>query len=115
MEAQGVGTARVWATATDGSKVESTACTITVSPLVEGNGVHMGHEYVDLGVVVGGKTILWAKTNIGATKPADCGDLSTSPNAIFDYDADGLEFGSTFIESGGSFRFYGHSVRPVCQ
>lgn len=31
------------------------------------------HEYVDLGVVVDGKPVYWATTNIGATLPADYG------------------------------------------
>ncbi len=48
----------------------SAAYTVTV----ETANMHNGYEYVDLGVVVDGKTILWAKTNIGANKPADYGD-----------------------------------------
>lgn len=32
-----------------------------------------GHEYVDLGVVVDGKPVYWATTNIGAELPADYG------------------------------------------
>lgn len=32
-----------------------------------------GHEYVDLGVVVDGKSVYWATTNIGAELPADYG------------------------------------------
>lgn len=32
-----------------------------------------GYEYVDLGVVVDGKTVYWATTNIGAENPADVG------------------------------------------
>lgn len=38
------------------------------------NGIHNGHEYVDLGIVVDGKKVLWAKTNLGAAIPADKGD-----------------------------------------
>lgn len=48
----------------------SAAYTVTV----ESANMHNGYEYVDLGVVVDGKTILWAKTNIGAALPADYGD-----------------------------------------
>lgn len=32
-----------------------------------------GHDYVDLGVVVDGKPVYWATTNIGAEQPADYG------------------------------------------
>lgn len=32
------------------------------------------HEYVDLGIVYDGIPVYWAKTNIGAEKPADFGD-----------------------------------------
>lgn len=35
--------------------------------------MHNGHEYVDLGVVVDGKPVYWATTNIGAEQPADYG------------------------------------------
>jgi len=31
--------------------------------------------YVDMGITVGGKTIYWAKCNLGATSETDCGDL----------------------------------------
>lgn len=41
---------------------------------VEAQNMNNGHEYVDLGVVVDGKPVYWAKTNIGAEKPADYGD-----------------------------------------
>lgn len=54
------------------STYPSSAASYTV--LVENLNQHMGHEYVDLGVVVDGKKILFAKTNIGAEKPADYGD-----------------------------------------
>lgn len=35
--------------------------------------MHNGHEYVDLGVVVDGKPVYWATTNIGAEHPTDYG------------------------------------------
>ena len=38
-----------------------------------GNDPYNGHDYVDLGVVVDGKPIYWATTNIGAELPADYG------------------------------------------
>lgn len=56
--------------ATASSPAVSAAYTI----VVEAQNMMNGHEYVDLGVVVNGKTILWAKTNIGAELPADYGD-----------------------------------------
>lgn len=34
-----------------------------------------GHEYVDLGIIVDGKKIMWATTNIGADNPEDYGEL----------------------------------------
>ena len=38
------------------------------------NGIRAnGHDYVDLGVVVDGKPVYWATTNIGAELPADVG------------------------------------------
>lgn len=37
------------------------------------NDPYNGHEYVDLGVVVDGKPVYWATTNIGAEVPADYG------------------------------------------
>lgn len=37
------------------------------------NDPYNGHEYVDLGVVVDGKPVYWATTNIGAELPADYG------------------------------------------
>ena len=40
----------------------------------DANGIRAnGHEYVDLGVVVDGKPVYWATTNIGAELPADAG------------------------------------------
>lgn len=50
------------------------AASASYTILVEVENQHNGHEYVDLGVVVDGKKILWAKTNMGAEKPADYGD-----------------------------------------
>lgn len=45
-----------------------------MSDIPDEHGVHSnGHQYVDLGVVVGGKTVYWATTNIGAESPADYG------------------------------------------
>lgn len=56
--------------ATASSPAVSAAYTI----VVEAQNMMNGHEYVDLGVVVDGKPVYWAKTNIGAEKPADYGD-----------------------------------------
>lgn len=41
-----------------------------MTPIVN---MHMGHEYVDLGVVVDGKPIYWATCNVGAESPEDYG------------------------------------------
>lgn len=69
-KANGEATIVVTITATSKYPAASAAYTI----VVEAMNQHNGHEYVDLGVVVHGKKILWAKTNIGAEKPADYGD-----------------------------------------
>lgn len=69
-KANGEATIVVIITATSKYPAASAAYTIEVEAMNQ----HNGHEYVDLGVVVDGKKILWAKTNIGAEKPADYGD-----------------------------------------
>lgn len=52
-----------------------------------------GHKYVDLGVVVDGKPVYWATTNIGADYPADYGlyfawgetvGYGSSPQGVYD-------------------------------
>lgn len=48
--------------------------TLIGTELIENVNMHNEHEFVDLGVVVDDLKILWAKTNIGAEKPADYGD-----------------------------------------
>ncbi len=61
-----------------------------------GDDPYNGHEYVDLGVVVDGKPVYWATTNIGAELPADYGlyfawgetlgyNEDTSDNHLFDW------------------------------
>ena len=48
--------------------------TLTRSSIIDfGSIVANGHEYVDLGIVVGGYKVLWATMNIGATAPEDAG------------------------------------------
>ena len=43
-------------------------------PYPDDNGIITnGYEYVDLGVVVDGKPVYWATTNVGAVSPADYG------------------------------------------
>lgn len=64
-----IGTTEVKAMAADGSEVFG-VCTVTVGePVDPFNGV----AYVDLGIRIDGKKILWATTNIGGEKPADYG------------------------------------------
>ena len=49
--------------------------TLTRSSIIDfGSIVANGHEYVDLGIVVGGYKVLWATTNVGATTPEAHGD-----------------------------------------
>lgn len=66
------------------SRVSRTLSYSGTSGTIEGGGgvedddeastnMHNGHEYVDLGVVVDGKPVYWATTNIGADSPADYG------------------------------------------
>lgn len=70
VKALGQGSTEVKAMAADGSEVYAT-CVVTVGEPVD----HFnGHEYVDLGIRIDGKKILWATTNIGAAKMADYGD-----------------------------------------
>lgn len=45
----------------------------TAVPAYPVTGLNNGYGYVDLGVVVGGKPLYWATTNIGADSPADYG------------------------------------------
>lgn len=63
-------------------------CSAAYMVVVEAANMHNGHEYVDLGVIVDGKTVLWAKTNIGAEKPADYGDYyawgETETKSVYD-------------------------------
>lgn len=64
------GSTEVKAMAADGSEVYAT-CVVTVGEPVD----HFnGHEYVDLGIRIDGKKIMWATTNIGAAQMADYGD-----------------------------------------
>lgn len=61
-----------------------------------------GYEYVDLGVVVNGKRVFWATTNIGAEFCADFGDYfawgETEPKTSFEVSS--YQF-ATHIPSGG--------------
>lgn len=110
-KANGEATIVVIITATSKYPAASAAYTI----VVETANQHNGHEYVDLGVVVDGKKILWAKTNIGAEKPADYGDYyawgetetkSNYSSSIYKYyqyfeEVPGTEDPVTGIISGG--------------
>ena len=73
-EVTALSTGETMIVATIAASGEYTAASAAYTVTVESANMHNGYEYVDLGVVVGGKTILWAKTNIGATLPADYGD-----------------------------------------
>lgn len=115
-KANGEATIVVTITATSKYPAASAAYTI----VVEAMNQHNGHEYVDLGVVVDGKKILWAKTNIGAEKPADYGDYyawgetetksiySESAYKFYQYfeEVPGTEDPVTGIISGGKPGYY---------
>lgn len=57
------------------SKLESleTRMTALENIVYEVDGYSNGHKFVDLGIVVNGKSVYWATTNIGAELPADYG------------------------------------------
>lgn len=87
---------------------------------VEASNIHNGYEYVDLGVVVDGKKILWATTNIGAELPADYGDYyawgeTETKSSYYEsdykyYSKDGVEDEDGFIVGAGYYVNIGSDI-----
>lgn len=48
---------------------------------IENNDTHNGHKYVDIGIRLGGKKILFATCNFGAENPEDFGNFLTFDEA----------------------------------
>ena len=64
--------------------------------------LHNGHEFVDLGLPSG---LLWATCNVGADSPEQAGL----------YFAWGLYFDCGYVGTNNGIRYFGFSVRGVCE
>lgn len=51
--------------------------------------IHLGHEYVDLGIEVNGNSVYWATCNVGADNPMELGDCfawgETEVKSVYDW------------------------------